>query len=354
MYSTERVRYLARNLARGTAADRDRRREWDEPLFKALTVPDTFGGELTAVQTCGLLAALAEGSHDPGLALAVTTSAVLTKHPLRTFGTPAQRERYLQDESLGGLSLQQTRGMAATVSVRADDAGWRLSGALDLVALGPKARYFLVLGEHDDGSRTAFVLDADTPGLRLEEIEPAALRTCPWGRVTLVDCQVSSDAVLGTVGGAAGEVEPLLTALDWVFTSAPWLGVLRALAEEALETVRTREVFGAPLAHSQAARFALADIAIQNELAAGLLDHAAAQFDGAALPSHQDAASARLFFGSAVRAVIDSAAQLAGPGGSELLERAHRDSLFFTSSGGGAEVLRPVIAGALLGLGGLK
>ncbi|NEA34962.1 acyl-CoA dehydrogenase family protein [Streptomyces sp. SID13031] len=357
----ERVRYLASHLARPTAPERDRHRHWDEGLFKALSA--AFSTELTGGQTAAFLTALGEGSQDPGLALAFTTHAVLTAVPLRAFGTSAQQERYLPriaaGEWLGALSLRQTQGaaFASTVAVKpalGAESGWVLSGDLEQVVLGTQAHHYLVIAEHSDGSRTAFLLDRDTPGLRIEESDPAAMRSCPWGRLFLDECRVPSDAVLGTVGAAVAETEPFLATLDWVFTSASWLGIMQALINESLAAVHARNLFGAPLVHSQSVRFLLADLAIQNELAAGLLNRAAAQFDGDASPSHQEAATARLFTAAAVRTVAEGAAQLAGPAASTadgLVERAHRDALFFASTGGGAEVLRPVIAASLLGLG---
>ncbi|GAA1696002.1 hypothetical protein GCM10009745_47420 [Kribbella yunnanensis] len=351
----EQVRQLAGHLARPTVATRDRHREWDETLFKALTVPGTFGGGLTAVQTAALLTALGEGSQDPGLALAVATHAVLVTVPLRTFGTEAQRSRYLPSiaagDWIGGLSLLQTSGGPAVVTARAAGADWVLSGALELVALGPKAHHFLVVAEHSTGSRTAFLVDADTPGLFIEESTPAALRTCPWGRVVFDDCQVPADAVLAAVGAAATSVEPLLAALDWVFVSAAWLGILRALATDSLAASRTRALCGAHVLDSQSARFTLADLAIQNELVSGLLEKVAGQLDESAPTAYQDAASARLFTAFAVRAVTEAAAELAGPAAADegqLVDRAYRDARFFVSSGGGSEVLRPVIAASIL------
>ncbi|MFJ5552150.1 acyl-CoA dehydrogenase family protein [Streptomyces sp. NPDC093225] len=398
----EAARELADRVARPTAADRDREGRWDARLFADLAaataggravvagaavgggpaagagpdapavvpppagalVPASLGGAgLSASETCALLHGLGEGARDPGLALALGVHAVLATVPLRAFGSPEQRERYLprmaSGEWLGGLSLRQTQGTSLAPAVTAWPAphardGWLLSGTLDLVALGPRAHHFLVLAAHQDGRRTAFVLDRATPGLHVEADAPAAMPTCPWGRLVLTDCLAPSAAVLGTPGGAAAEVEPLLAALDWVFTSAPWLGVMRALTRDAVDTARERELFGRPLAHAQSARFTLADLATRCELAEGLLYRAAAQFDAGGRPSPQDAAAARLFVAAAARTVAEGAARLAGPladDGDRLIERAHRDALFFAGTGGGTEVLRPVIAASLLGLG---
>ncbi|WP_331746539.1 acyl-CoA dehydrogenase family protein (plasmid) [Streptomyces sp. NBC_00868] len=372
----ERARELAARVARPTAAGRDRDRRWDPALFAELAdartgpglagplVPRALGGGgLSATQTCALLEGLGEGARDPGLALAVGVHAVLATVPLRAFGSPRQRERYLPrmaaGDWMGAVSLRQTQGAAHAPALTARPApaaagGWQLSGELDLVACGPVAHHFLVIAAHEDGGRTAFVLDRDTPGLLITEDGPAAMATCPWGRLVLDACPAADHAVLGTVGGAATEVEPLLAALDWVFSSAPWLGVIRALTRDAVDDARERRLFGRPLAHGQSARFTLADLGTRYELASGLLLRAAGQFDAGGRPSHQDAAAARLFVARALRAVTEGAASLSGPlapAGDHLVERAHRDALFFAGTGGGTEVLRPVIAASLLGLG---
>ncbi|MGE7435588.1 acyl-CoA dehydrogenase family protein [Kitasatospora sp. NPDC001175] len=369
----ERARSLAERVVRPTAAGRDRAGRWDHALFAELAadrpgpglagplVPRALGGTgLSAAQTCALLEGLGEGARDPGFALAVGAHSVLATVPIRAFGSAGQRERYLprmaSGEWLGSVSLHQTRGAAADPAVAARPAGdgsggWVLGGDLDLVVGAPVAHHFLVVAGHH-GGRTAFLVDATTPGLRIAEAGPEAMPTCSWGRLVLDDCALPQEAVLGTVGGAPDEVEPLLAALDWVFTSAPWLGLLRALTRDALDGARDRRLFGRPLTHSQSARFALADLATQCELAAGLLYRAAAQFD-AGRPSLADAAAVRLFVASAARAVTEGAARLAGPPsatGDRLIERTHRDALFFAETGG-VDVLHPVIAASVLELG---
>ncbi len=371
----EQARELADRVARPTVADRDREGRWDPALFAELAgrpelglagplVPrELGGGGLSATQTCALLEGLGEGSRDPGLVLAFGVHAVLATVPLRAFGSSRQRERYLprmaSGDWLGAVSLSQTHGtaLAATVTARPATAGpgdWVLTGELDLVVGAPVAHHFLVVASHEDGGRTAFVVDRDTPGLLVDDAAPAAMRTCPWGRLILTGCRVPDDAVLGSVGGAATGTEPLLAALDWVFGSAPWLGLIRALTRDAIDGARERRLFGRPMTHAQSVRFTLADLAAQGELAAGLLYQAAAQFDEGGRPRRQDVAAARLFVAAAARTVVDGAARLSGAIAKDddgLIERAHRDALFFAGAGGGTEVLRPVIAASLLGLG---
>ncbi|SFL17887.1 acyl-CoA dehydrogenase family protein [Streptomyces pini] len=371
----EQVREFADRVARPTTADRDRARRWDPALFAELAgartgpglagplVPRHLGGGgLSAVRTCALLQGLGEGARDPGLALATAVHAVLATVPLRVFGTARQQQRYLprmaSGQWRGALSLHQTQGaaLAPAVTVRSAADGRVLNGELELVAGAPEAHHFLIVADElGGGGRTAFVVDRATAGVRVTQTRPEAMRTCSWGRLTLDDCHVPDDAVLGTPRGAATEVEPLLAALNWVFCSAPWLGVMRALTRDAVDHAREHRLFGRPLSHAQSARLTLADMATRCELAAVLLHRAAEQFDSGGRPSQRDAASARLFTARAARTVIEGAAGLAPAGvltgGDGLIERAHRDALFLATAGGGDEVLRPVIAASELELG---
>ncbi|MBM9507291.1 acyl-CoA dehydrogenase family protein [Actinacidiphila acididurans] len=370
---------IGSGLVRPTVAGRDRAGRWDPALFAALAgaggegapgaglagllVPrDLGGGGLSAAQAAAVLEGLGEGARDPGLALAVGAHAVLATVPLRAFGTPWQREHYLPAMAdgtwTGAVSLRQTQGGARPLTVTAAPAGaggWTLDGTVDLVPGAPVAHHLLILARHEDGHGvSAFVVDAGTPGLRIVPGGPAAMPTSSWGTAVLDSCAVPDNAVVGTPGAAGRETGPLLAALDWVFTTAPWVGVMRALTRDCAEHIRRTELFGRPLAHSQSARQTLADLAIRSELSSGLVRGAASRFDLAGRSSLADAAAVRLFAAQALRTVLDGASRLAGVddlGDDRLIERAHRDALFFSAVGGGAEVLRPVVAASLLELG---
>ncbi len=375
--TVEWARELAARLVPPTVADRDRDRVWDPQVFAELAgsrpgilgafVPSELGGSgLCATRAFELLEGLGEGMGDPGLALMTVAHAVLATVPLLAFGSSAQQARYLPrmatGEWLGAVSLNQTQGAAQTPGIAARPCEqrpgeWELQGTMDLVAGAPVAHHFLVIASHEDGERTAFLIDGSTPGVLVSKTDPMAMPTCPWGRVVLDRCRLPHDAVLGTVGGASTEVEPLLAVLDWVFTSAPWLGIMRTLARMAGDVVHERLVFGQPLAHDQSARFVLAELATLCELADGMLRHAAAQFDAPGKISRQDAAAARLFTAEAARAVVEGTARLAGPsdaGSYHLISRAHRDMQFFAETGGGTAVLRSVIAACQLNIAGTE
>lgn len=324
-------------------------------------VPVELGGAgLSAVETSAALEGLGAGTRDPGLALAVVVHAALTAAPIRAFGTAGQRERYLprmaSGEWIGAVSLHQTQGAAlgTPVTARRVPDGWVLDGTLELVAGGPAAHHFLVVAAHPEGGRTAFVVDRDTPGLRVEESGPGALRGCGWARLRLGSCPVPDDAVLGTPGGARTEAEPLLMALDGVFTSAPWVGLARELLREASEGAGRRELFGRPLRSSQSVRFTLADMATRVELARGMVLRAAADLDAGGARSAASAAAAKLFVVDSVSGIVAGALRLS-PAWSDtepgLAQRIQHDAAFFSTAAGTTEILRSVVAASALELG---
>lgn len=361
-------REIGRALVEPSVEYRDRQALWDPALFTALAeagftrppAPAGAGGlGLNVLESVALLEGFGEGAADPGLAFAIGVHGALCGVPIASLGTPSQRDRYLPGLSSGtrpfGLALSELDGGAGAVGegVAAAPAhgGWRLNGAIANVVNAPFAEVFLVTAGTPDGGRTAFLIDRDMPHVAvLPEPGGAVLRTAQRGTLVLTGCSVAQEAVLGTVGAARSELVPLLAALDRTCMLAPWLGLLRALADKAFALAGEQSLFGGSLARSQSVRLAVVDLRTRVELAATLLYRAAWQLGASKRAPRQDAAAAKLFMAAALREAVRVVGGFAGIGTPALLERASRDLLALTA-GGGEEVLRAVIAGALLELG---
>jgi alkylation response protein AidB-like acyl-CoA dehydrogenase len=360
----DRGRNLGRSLVEPSVVDRDREAAWNPQLFTSLAeagltgvlVPVRDGGlGLTILETVALLDGFGEGSADAGLAFAIGTHALLCGVPIATLGDSAQRRRYLSGQRLGALALREVDGGATVngggVTAIHTGHGWRLDGAQSNVVNAPNAGYFLITAATGRGQRTAFLIDRDTPGVLLQrEPEATSLRTAPTAGLVFGGCQVASSAVLGSVGAATTELVPLVAMLDRTCLLAPWLGILRALAGHTLALATEQSLFGSPMVRSQSVRLAVVDIQTQVELGAGLLYRAAWQLDQLDQASRRDTASAKLFLANAVRDAVTTAGEFARVTPHHLVERINRDVLALTA-GGGAEVLRSVVAGALLELG---
>jgi alkylation response protein AidB-like acyl-CoA dehydrogenase len=96
---------------------------------------------------------------------------------------------------------------------------------------------------------------------------------------------------------------------------------------------------------------AVVDMWTDVELGADLLYRSAWQLGGPIGAPRQDAAVAKLFLTRALREATRTAIGFAGLTPDHLVMRAYRDVLGLAAIGGGEDLLRAVVAGALLDLG---
>ncbi|WP_405584822.1 acyl-CoA dehydrogenase family protein [Streptomyces sp. NBC_01190] len=323
-----------------------------------VALPVGEGGRgLGITEVCALWEGLGEGAADAATLLALSAHALLTAVPLWKLGTEQQRRYHLprvaDGSRLGSLSLRELEGgsspanRAVTASPLAD-GGWLIDGAKDQVLNGGHANHFLVTAATGDGVASAFVLDQDLPGLRIEQT------TDGLDRLVLSHVPVPADALLGTPDAAYREVLPLLLALDATAVLAPWLGVIRALADRAQRAALEGRLFDRPVGRFQNVRFAIADMRAQLELSTGVLYRAAWELDQLAQPGRQDAAVSRLFVTRAARSAVHAAAEvlaLAGRFPDPVTGRAACDVARLELAGGGAGQARSAVAASLLSLG---
>lgn len=338
----------------------------DEAVLAALAgkgvagaaLPSSDGGRgLGIAEVCALWEGLGEGVADAGALLALSAHALLTAVPLWKLGTERQREHYLprvaDGQWTGALSLHELAGGSAPanreVTARpAADGGWLLDGAKSQVVGGGQAHHVLITAATGDATASAFVLDRDLPGLRIEPT-PDGL-----DRIVLDGASAPAQALLGAPDAAYRELLPLALALDATAVLAPWLGIMRALADRSVAAALEGRLFDRPVGRFQNVRFAVADMRARLELSTGVLYRAAWQADALDRPGRQDAAVARLFVTRAARAVVDASTEvlaLAGRFPDPVAERAARDVAWLEHAGGGVDQARSAVAASVLGLG---
>ena len=351
------------DLARPSAAQRDRDARWDPELFATLAdagltraaIPAAHGGPGTTLAACALFEGFGRGAADPGLAVALSAH-VLVAGALARFGTSEQRRALLPGMADGSLTgaicpaeafAQADRHGPGPLAERVSD-GWLLDGDIAEVCNAPVADLLLLTARTAHGERTAFLVDCQADGVEITAHDRAVLRTARFGRVRLTRCHVPHGAVLGAPGAASVESVPLLASLDRTVALAPWLGLLRELAARGVRHGSEGALFGAPPERWQSVRLLAVDFHARAELASGLLHQAAWQLDQEDRASRADAAMAKTFL---LEALLETAAQAAALGVADqdgFLHRVHRDTAAFAAVGGGAEVLRAVVAEARL------
>ncbi|MCF7697626.1 acyl-CoA dehydrogenase family protein, partial [Mycetohabitans sp. B2] len=128
-------------------------------------------------------------------------------------GTPTQRSRFLpglMDGSLIGANASTEDEAGSDVfSMRTqairDGDSYVLNGSKTYITNAPIADLCVVYATIDPTlgplGVTAFLVETTNPGLELSPpLEKMGLRTAQMGRITLKDCRVPADAILGREG----------------------------------------------------------------------------------------------------------------------------------------------------------
>lgn len=324
-------------------------------------VPASHGGALEGLDVRSLCLCRELLAQRSGLADFVFAMQGLGAGPISLFGSDALKRRYLtavsRGESIAAFALSETDAgsdvTAMRTTARREGSTWILDGEKTFISNAGIADHYVVFarlpdeGEHVFG---AFAVDADNPGFSVSErIETLAPH--PLGTIVFDACRVGDGAVVGPPGKG---LRVALGTLD-VFRStvaAAALGFARRALSEAIAHVKSRSVFGKPLAEHQLTQARIADMALRIDASALLVYRAAWTRDTIPGRVTREAAMAKLFATENAQRVIDDAVQLLGGRGviaGAPVERLYREIRALRIYEGTSEIQRLVIAGAVLG-----
>jgi acyl-CoA dehydrogenase len=329
-------------------------------------VPASHGGALPVLESralCLLRETLAR--HD-GLADFAFAMQGLGSGPITLAGSEALRARWLPKVARGeaiaafALSEPDAGSDVAAMSTRArrDGDNWVIDGAKTWISNGGIADFYVTFVRTSDepGARgiSAFVVDADAPGLSIaERIDVVAPH--PLATLAFEGCRVPASSLLGEVGGG---FKLAMSNLD-IFRSsvaAAALGFARRALDEGLAHAQRRKMFGGALADFQLTQAALADMATAIDAsmlltyrAAWLRDTAVAK--GSGERQTREAAMAKMVATESAQQVIDRAVQLFGGLGvkkGSVVERLYREVRALRIYEGATEVQKLIIGRELL------
>jgi butyryl-CoA dehydrogenase len=368
------IRDTMRAFAQGelapNAARWDREHHFPRDALRALgelgalgmVVPERWGGaSLDYVSLAVALEEIAAGDGATSTIVSVQNSVVCG--PINTFGTDAQKERYLmplaRGEQLGCFCLTEPHvgSDAAAITTRAVRRGDRfvLSGVKQFITTGKHADVAVVFAVTDPGAGkkgiSAFVVDTSSPGYVVARVEDKlGQRASDTAQIVFEDCEVPAANLLGREGEGYRIALSNLEA-GRIGIAAQSVGMARAAFEAALAYARERKSFGKPLTEHQALNFKLADMATGIEAARQLVWHAAALRD-AGQPCLKEASMAKLFASETAERVCSDAIQLHGGYGyvnDFPVERIYRDVRVCQIYEGTSEIQRLVIGRAVCG-----
>lgn len=337
-------------------------RELGDGGWLRAAVPDTYGGLYPAFDVRTLCLSRETLAYQDGLADFAFAMQGLGSGPISLFGSAVVKQQYLPKVARGeaiaafALSEPEAGSDVAAMSTTAVPDGpdhVRIDGVKTWISNGGIADYYIVFARSGEapGARglSAYVVDADTPGLVIEErIEVIAPH--PLATLRFEGCRVPLTKRIGNPGEG---FKVAMATLD-VFRStvgAASLGFARRAMDEALRHAASRHLFGAPLAELQMTQAALADMATNVDTAALLVYRAAWAKDQGAPRVTREAAMAKMHATEAAQTVIDKAVQIFGGLGvtkGVKVEELYRENRALRIYEGATEVQKVVITRELL------
>ena len=146
---------------------------------------------------------------DSAFRSSLSVQSSLVMHPIHTFGSQAQREKYLpklaRGEWIGAFGLTEpgagSDAGAMQACARKTAGGYVLSGAKTWITHAPVADVFLVWAKLD-GRIHGFILERGDKGLSTPKIEGKfSLRASATGEIAMADVAIPADRLLPDAQG---------------------------------------------------------------------------------------------------------------------------------------------------------
>ena len=254
-------------------------REMGELGLLGPTIPAEYGGPGLNYVSYGLIAREVE-RVDSGYRSMMSVQSSLVMVPIYTFGTEAQKQKYLPKLARGewigcfGLTEPDHGSDPGSMSTRAQKVpgGYRLTGNKMWITNSPIADVFVVWAKEVDeagnvGPVRGFILEKGMEGLSAPAIHgKVGLRTSVTGEIVMDGVFCPEENAFPEVRGLKGP----FTCLNSERFGIGWgaLGAAEDCWHRARQYVLERKQFGRPLAANQLIQKKLADM--QTEIALGL------------------------------------------------------------------------------------
>ncbi|MFC9892546.1 acyl-CoA dehydrogenase family protein [Nocardia sp. NPDC127579] len=325
----------------------------------SLPYPEEFGGGSQPYEV--YLQVLEElASRWAAVAVAVSVHS-LSCHPLFSFGTDEQKQRWLHDmlsgETVGAYSLSEPHAGSDAAALRCratkTDAGYRITGSKAWITNGGRADFYTLFARTGEGSRgiSCFLVPKDLPGLSFgKPEEKMGLRGIPTTTAAYDDAPLPAERLIGAEGQG---LSIAFSALDSgrLGIAAVATGLAQRALDDAVAYAKEREAFGRNIIDHQGLGFLLADMAAAVDSARATYLDAARRRD-AGLPYSRQASVAKLVATDAAMKVTTDAVQVLGGYGYTQdfpVERYMREAKVMQIFEGTNQIQRLVIARGLAG-----
>ena len=329
--------------------------------FMGIPMPKEYGGQ--GCDTLTYVMCVEELAKVCG-----TTSVIVSAHtslgsdPIKKFGTPEQKEKFLKPlasgEKLGAFALTEpnagTDASGQQTKAVLDGDEYVLNGSKIFITNGKEADIYIVFAMTDKskGNKgiSAFIVEKGTPGFSFGTKEKKmGIRGSSTYELIFTDCRIPKENLLGQEGKGFSYAMQTLDG-GRIGIAAQALGLAEGALESTIAYVKERKQFGRPISKFQNTQFQIADMAVKVEAAKQLVYKAAIAKDTQKRYT-VEAAMAKLYAAEVAMEVTTKCVQLHGGYGYTReydVERMMRDAKITEIYEGTSEVQRMVISGSLL------
>ncbi len=278
------VRDFSNKVLRPIVIEDNRNNFFDKNLYKEFgklgvlgSNIKNYGGAGASELSYGLIAYEIE-KIDSSYRSSISVQSSLVIHPINTFGTKDQKEKYLPDlisgNKIGCFGLTESEAGSDPSSMKTtykeNQDGFVLNGIKNWITNAPIADVFIIWAlneKHETQSIKGFILNKGQIGLTTSTIKnKTSLKISPTGQIIMNNVLISkSDCLKNTKGWSS-----VFSCLNKARFGISW-GVLGAATEcwlVAKDYVENRIMFKKPLAANQLIQKKLADM--QTEINLGL------------------------------------------------------------------------------------
>ncbi len=329
--------------------------------FLGAILPEDYMGAALDMTSYTLLAE-AWGRADLSSAT-VFHAHMMTAMAILAHGTEDQKATYLEamamGEKLGAFALTEPAAgsdpAGMLTEAKPDGSDYLLNGVKSWVTNAGRAGTYVVFARAPEGV-TGFIVDADTPGLKVGGREKTlGLRGAEIRALYLDHARVPAANVLGKVGHG---LRVALSTMDFAHLSlaALTLGGAEQALDLGVQFASERKQFGVLIAKKQAIQNYLADAKLKIEALRHLIEHAS-WLAVQGKPYSFEATMAKLYGGQAIYETANTMIQVHGGYGYIVdypISRLYRDARAMSIIGGSAEIQRVLVARHVLAEAGIE
>ncbi len=355
----ERLIPVERKVAEEDAIPPELVDEMKELGLFGMSIPEEYGGlGFTMEEEVRVMFKM--GRAAPAFRSVFATNVGIGSQGIIIDGTDEQKRKYLpglaSGEIIGSFALTEpdVGSDAASVQTTAHRAGdmFVLNGTKRFITNAPHADLFTVMARtnpEEPGARgiTAFLVEADTPGLLLGKNErkmgQQGTHVCD---VIFQDCRVPANAIIGGVAGMGFKTAMKVIDRGRLHISASCTGLAERIIDDMLRYAMERHQFGKPIAEFQLIQAMLADSKTEAYAShAMILDAARRRDEGENIST--EASCCKMYASEMVGRVADRAVQIHGGNGyiaEYSIEQLYRDVRLFRLYEGTTQIQQLIIA----------